>query len=88
MLFVDTYEQGITVLGPDIAKYPENFYCFEPLMHGRFSGVYHDELRHFVDCIKMGTKPIVGANDGYNAVAVAEALETSLRSGREEKVAY
>lgn len=88
MVFVDPYEQGITILGQDFVKNPETFYMFDPLIHGKFSGVYRDELVYFMDCIKTKKKPLIGSAEGYNAVAVAEAIEKSINSGKVEKVQY
>src|SRR5690606_15527929 len=41
-------------------------------------GEYYRELAHFIDCIRIGTKPIVTAEDGYEAMRIAlSAIESS-----------
>jgi len=40
------------------------------------------ELRHFVECVKDGGRPLADAIDGLKAVAVAEAILESMEKGR------
>jgi len=40
------------------------------------------ELRHFVECVKDGERPLADAIDGLKAVAVAEAILESMEKGR------
>jgi len=43
---------------------------------------YYLELRHFVDCLKAGTKPTVTPEDGYYAVEIALAALESAKTGK------
>ncbi len=88
MVFVEPYKQGATILASNTVRNPETFYLFEPLLYGRFCGVYHDEIVHFIDCIRLGGQPTVGVEEGYAAVAVAEAIERSIELRREIEVEY
>lgn len=41
---------------------------------------YHDELLHFIDCIRSGKEPLVGVRDAYEALKIALAAEQSVRT--------
>lgn len=43
---------------------------------------YYLELRHFVDCLKAGTRPSITPEDGYYAVEIALAALESARTGK------
>lgn len=43
---------------------------------------YYLELRHFVDCFKSGTAPLLTAEDGYEAVRIALAAIESVKTGK------
>ena len=38
------------------------------------------ELKHFVDCVRTGTRPRVSGEDGRNALELAERVLVALRS--------
>ncbi|MFQ3620382.1 MAG: Gfo/Idh/MocA family oxidoreductase [Spirochaetales bacterium] len=42
------------------------------------------ELTHFVQCVREGTQPLVGLEDGYKAVQWALAATEAVRTGREQ----
>ncbi|RIE05199.1 gfo/Idh/MocA family oxidoreductase [Cohnella faecalis] len=46
---------------------------------------YYRELRHFLECLRSGEKPIVTAQDALLAIRWAEAALKSVRSGLPEK---
>ncbi len=41
-----------------------------------------EEIRHFLECVKTGKKPIADGNAGVNAVKIVEACYKSSREGR------
>jgi len=43
---------------------------------------YYLELRHFVDCVQLGTTPEITVEDGYHAVRIALAAIESAQTGR------
>jgi predicted dehydrogenase len=53
-------------------------------IHGR--PVDAAPVHHFVDSVLAGTPPLVSAEDGVAAVAMIEAVERSLASGRSEPI--
>lgn len=53
-------------------------------IHGRPPAL--DPIHHFVDAVLEGRPPLVSAQEGVAAVAMIEAVERSLASGRPERV--
>ena len=43
---------------------------------------YTDALRHFVECVRTGGAPEASIEDGLQAVAIAQAITESVRTGR------
>ena len=54
---------------------------FTPTLYGNVVGDFLYELRHFVDCIRQGTPPLVTGEDGLAALRIALAVEESARKG-------
>src|SRR3954451_11380850 len=48
---------------------------------------YHEELRHFVECHRSGTRPRETFVDGYVVNVILDACYRSMRSGRWEEIA-
>lgn len=82
---VHAHEQGIGIFTPEAATYPGT--VFLPEVHGRLSGVYRDQVAHFVDCVRTRRMPICTGEEGLEAVRVVVALTRSLELGREVEVA-
>ncbi|MEM9756199.1 MAG: Gfo/Idh/MocA family oxidoreductase [Pseudomonadota bacterium] len=51
-------------------------------IHGRVQGALRTEVEYFLDCVRTGAAPLVGIADALRAVALLEAAETSLATGR------
>jgi predicted dehydrogenase len=45
-------------------------------------GALRTEVEHFLDCVRHGRAPLVGIDDALRAVALLEAAETALATGR------
>jgi predicted dehydrogenase len=59
-------------------------YQFEPLPSGQIWNLYQAQLSHFFDCI-INDKPfIIQPEEALEAVAVAEAIDRSINSGKPE----
>lgn len=58
---------------PDTTAWPE--------LGGSIAGSLARELDHFLRCVRLGTTPEVTAEDGYQAVRIAEAVDRSAESG-------
>jgi predicted dehydrogenase len=54
----------------------------QAVIHGRVQGALRTEVEHFLDCVRHGTRPLVGIEDALRAVALLEAAETALATGR------
>jgi predicted dehydrogenase len=54
----------------------------QAVIHGRVQGALRTEVEHFLDCVRTGAQPLVGIDDALRAVALLEAAETSLATGR------
>lgn len=57
----------------------------QPVVHGRVTGALAAEVEHFLACIRQGAKPIVGGPDARRAIALTDAAERSLATGRPVK---
>ncbi|MEM7722001.1 MAG: Gfo/Idh/MocA family oxidoreductase [Pseudomonadota bacterium] len=54
----------------------------QAVIHGRVQGALRTEVEHFLDCVQTGAAPLVGINDALRAVALLDAAETALATGR------
>jgi predicted dehydrogenase len=62
---------------------PEGVDTFiSPRVHGRMMGFATESIRHFVECLAAGHRPMVGYADGREATRVILAIEQSAREGR------
>lgn len=75
------YLDVVTGNGNKMMSYPT-----APSFTDRFAHAYVVEAQHFIDCILTGSKPVVGALDGLKAVAVALAVNESIKKGSEVNV--
>ena len=58
-------------------KEPIHFFFIE-----RYEQAYRDQFNEFVKCVKDKTKPLVGFEDGRNALIIANAAYESFESGK------
>ena len=58
-------------------KEPIHFFFIE-----RYEQAYRDQFNEFVKCVEDKTKPLVGFQDGRNALIIANAAYESLESGK------
>jgi myo-inositol 2-dehydrogenase/D-chiro-inositol 1-dehydrogenase len=68
---------AVTLLEPNRASHDHIDWFLE-----RFADAYRDEVIDFVDCIRTGRAPRVGAEDGYRALQIAVAAGRSHRERR------
>jgi predicted dehydrogenase len=54
----------------------------QAVIHGRVQGALRTEVEHFLDCVRHNRAPLVGIDDALRAVALLEAAETALATGR------
>ena len=58
-------------------KEPIHFFFIE-----RYEQAYRDQFNEFVKCVENKTKPLVGFEDGRNALIIANAAYESFESGK------
>ncbi len=80
-LKVEPYQDSVTVYQPQSVDLLLPAYSFDNTPFGKISGVYRDEFAHFVECVRMGTPPIISPEQALSAVLVCSAIEQSLREG-------
>jgi UDP-N-acetylglucosamine 3-dehydrogenase len=85
---LDALDDGLRLQSGSGVYHPSVQYLFTPLLHGRISGAYRDELEHFLECLQCGLPPLVTGDDGSAAVAVAMAIDQSAQSGLPCPVRY
>ncbi len=68
---------GLTVLGPDEEALAQVAFFID-----RFAEAFRAEIVHFVDCVRTGSTPCVGVEDGYVALRVAVAAGRALQERR------
>lgn len=72
---VGVYRAGAAPEYPDIG--------YTPVIHDQQEGMFHRLLHHFVGVVRGQQQPVVTGRDGLAAIRVAEAIDRSLREGRE-----
>jgi len=74
-------DQGIAIHRDGGVIFPDTVYW--PKSYGRITGVYADQIAHFVNCIRLGTPSEIQLDNGVKSVMVAEAIIRSADSGKE-----
>lgn len=88
---------GITVIGDegliDVDQTDNGMLCvtregsrpvdtlFLPFVHGKPTGMFVDELQHFVECVMEDKEPVVTPEDAIEALRIGLAAEESARTG-------
>ena len=83
-LHFDRKRESIEMSTPDSFTYPKTFLMSE--VFGRMRGAFVECLSDFVESIRSGAAPQVGALDGRQVTAVLDAVSRSLASGCVERV--
>lgn len=78
---IDTSHHGVMVkstkdgiLYPDIMAVPQ--------IHGKAVGFAAESIRHFVECVNSGKKPIIRGEDGVKVTRVLKAIEDAAEGGK------
>ncbi|HID08330.1 MAG TPA: Gfo/Idh/MocA family oxidoreductase [Armatimonadetes bacterium] len=77
-IYVNGSSEVMTIAHERIEQ-PELFYAPEVL--GECTGILMNELRHFINCVRYGTPPLITGNDAKTAVEVACAIKRSYETG-------
>lgn len=86
-IHLQPYDCGMTVYteGKPWSR-PIPGYGYEPFVPGIFPSAYRSEVEHFLRCLTHADTPIITAEDGLKAIMIVEAVEQSLREGKEVQV--
>lgn len=82
--YVDSCDQGLKLVTNEKVLYPDTrhwYYVGDEVM-----GDLAEEIRGFVSSIKNNTKPLVSVKDGYNSLLIVDAIERSIREGKEVEI--
>lgn len=82
-LQVEQGETGLAIYRGSDVQFPDAVFLREPLVCGKITGPYREELTHFLECVATGNKPVITGEDGLAAVIVADAIDRSLVSAGE-----
>ena len=77
-------ETGLGIFREGTAVYPDTVYM--PVVQGKITGVYRDEVDYFVDLVRGVRGPFCTVEDGLRALAVADAIERSRRRGEGDRL--
>ncbi len=81
-------DQGVKIAS-DLKKYLQiPFFTASTDVHGQEFGFMHSPIRHFVDCVAAGKKPVIKPEDGLNNVKIIEAVEKSIKTGKKVNISY
>jgi predicted dehydrogenase len=83
-LYLDSCDAGLHVVCEGRVEFPDSIHW--PEVNGETGGTFYEEISHFVGCAASGRRPIVGAEEGLAALQVVDAIERSLRQGREVEI--
>lgn len=85
-LYMDaTHNRALEKYTETDAGYPDLFVM--PTIHGRQQGFAAESIRHFIECVREGRKPMVTGYDGLMATKVICAIEESIRTRQPVDVA-
>ena len=79
-LYYDGRPHLVEQFGPHEVEWPDVIVC--PEVHGSPRGLGADSIRHFVDCVCMGRRPLCGFEDGRKVTGILLAMEESADRGK------
>ncbi len=79
MATVDVCDQGLSIVASGRHQLPDTAHW--PTLNGRIAGDLAQEIRDFANAIREGTEFVMPLDDAVAAVAVLDAIETSVAHG-------
>jgi predicted dehydrogenase len=73
--------RGLEIVSPTRVSRPDTVAW--PDVNDGVGGSIFEELTAFVNCVVKGQAPLVGAREAFEALVVADAIDRSIRDGRE-----
>jgi UDP-N-acetylglucosamine 3-dehydrogenase len=80
-LYIDSCDKGINLVSASKIHFPDSRHW--PEINGEIGGTFYEELTSFINCIIKNQKPIIGAYEALQALAVVDAIARSLTEGHE-----
>jgi predicted dehydrogenase len=74
---VDMLHRGMLLTTEERTAYPDT--VFMPMVRQEIRSAFVHEMRHFLDCVRDGSEPLISADDAIAAVRIAEAVTESAR---------
>lgn len=84
VLYVEGCDRGYCLVNDDGVKRPDTRY--RPIVNDHFAGALSEELLAFAGCAQTTDLPLANAEEGLMDLRVVDAIERSVRSGREEEI--
>ncbi len=81
VVYVDSCDNGVRFVTGERVAYPDSRHWYTT--NGAPSGDLSEEIMAFVGNIVNGTKSIITADDALNSLRVVDAIERSLKEGKE-----
>ena len=82
--YIDACDKGVRLVTAEHVLYPDSRHW--PYVNGAPAGDLKEEISSFVSCIETGKKPVISAYEAYQALCVVDAIERSIKEGREVDV--
>lgn len=79
--YVDACDQGIRIVSDQRIAYPDSRHWY--YSNGEPGGDLSEELLAFINNIRTGTKSIITPKQAYDSLRVVDAIERSIKEGKE-----
>ena len=82
--YVDSCDHGVRFVSQKGIEYPDSRHWY--YVNGEVCGDLAEEVIAFVNNIATGTKSIITPKQSYDALRVVDAIERSIKEGREVEI--
>ena len=84
VVYVDACDNGVRFVTGDRVQYPDSRHWY--YVNGDVCGDLAEEVMAFVNNIAAGTKSIITPKQSYDALRVVDAIERSIKEGKEVEI--
>jgi predicted dehydrogenase len=81
VLYLDGICKGLEIVSKERILRPDTVAW--PTVNDVVGGSIFEEITSFINCVSNNKRPLVGAREGFEALTVADAIDRSIREGRE-----
>ena len=82
--YVDSCDYGVRFVSQKGIEYPDSRHWY--YVNGEVCGDLAEEVMAFVNNVANGTKSIITPKQSYDALRVVDAIERSIKEGREVEI--